>query len=180
MNAISQNHLDFAARVARIEKNVAGSRQLLFVGVDEVYSMPRRDRKPKPKRGGVLLGRAVYPVGLVAAVALGALSHALGQIARFHVQGLPDLKSNPDTEMLVQVGVGVVIAMVLGYLLQMNGRRFLLLSSVGVILGVLVLHNAVHLWPGHFATVTSDPWVDQVIGHSKAASLMWRGISFQF
>ena len=37
MDATSQNHLDFAARVARIQGNIASAQQLLFVGADEVY-----------------------------------------------------------------------------------------------------------------------------------------------
>ncbi len=44
---------------------------------------------------------------MVAAVVLGAVSHGIGQVLRFQVQGLPDLKANPDIEMLVQVILGI-------------------------------------------------------------------------
>lgn len=180
MDAVSQNHLDFTARVARIKLNIASSRQLLFVGVDEVYSMPRRDRKAKASRGRAMLGNLLYPLSMAAAVALGLLSHGLGQVVRYHVQGKPDLKANPDIEMLVQVVVGIALAMGLGYALRLNATAFMTLKSVGVVLGTLLFHNAVHLWPRHFATLTSELWVNQVVSQSKAYSLMWRGISFVF
>ena len=178
MNAISQNHMEFAARIARIERNVASSRQLLFVGVDEVYSMPRRDRKPKPSRGKAFLGNLMYPVSLVAAVALGAVSHGLGQIARFHIQGMPDRAANPDIEMLVQITLGIFISVVLGLVLRLNSKAFLTLKSVGVVLGLLLFHNAVHLWPRHFVQATSEIWVNQIVSQTKLYSVVWRGISF--
>ena len=178
MQAISQNHSDFAARLARIERNIASSTQLLFVGVDEVYQMPRRDRKPKPSRGRVLVSNVLYPVSMVAAVALGAVSHALGQVARYQVQGMPDLKANPDIESLVQIILGIIISMVLGYFLGLNSRAFTTLKSTGVVIGVLFMHNAVHLYPKLFAALTSEIWVNQIVQHTKLYSIMWRGICF--
>ena len=178
MDAISQNHLEFAARLARIEKSVASARQLLFVGVDEVYWMPRRDRRARPSRGRAFLGNLLYPVSLVAAVALGALSHGLGQVVRFHVQGMPDRAANPDIEMLVQIILGIVLSMVLGLALGLNSKAFTALKSVGVVLGLLLFHNAVHLWPRPFAQVTSEIWVNQIVSHTKVYSLVWRGIGF--
>ncbi len=178
MQAISQNHSDFAARLARIERNIASSTQLLFVGVDEVYQMPRRDRKPKPSRGMVLIGNILYPVSMTAAVALGAVSHAVGQVARYHVQGMPNLKANPDVESLVQIVVGIVISMLLGYFLGLNSRAFTTLKSTGVVLGALFIHNAVHLYPKFFAMVTSEIWVNQIVSHTKLYSILWRGICF--
>lgn len=178
MNAISQNHMDFAARVARIETAIANSTQMLFVGVDEAYVMPRRDRKVKRSPSRAFIGNLLYPVSLVAAVVLGAVAHGLGQVVRFHVQGLPDLHANPDIETLVQIILGIVIAMVIGTALGLNAKAFMTLKSVGVVVGVLFGHNAVHLWPKLFAALTSEMWVSQVVTQSKLFTLMWRGISF--
>jgi hypothetical protein len=178
MDAMTENHLDFAARIARIEKGVSSATQLLYVGVDEVYAMPRRDRRPKPSQGKVLITNVLYPVSLVAAVILGAVSHGIGQVARFYVSGVPDLKANPDVEMLVQIILGVAISMVLGFALGLNSRAFTTLKSIGVICGMLFFHNAVHIWPRHFAALTSELWVNQMVTHTKEFSLMWRGITF--
>jgi len=180
LEAISQNHLDFAARIVRIEQGMAASTQMLFVGVDEAYVMPRRERKPRPSRGRVLVGNLMYPVSLVAAVLLGAVSHGVGQVVRFHAQGLPDLKADPDIETLVQIMLGVAIALVAGWMLRLNCRASVTLQSVGAVLGVLFGHNAVHLWPKPFAALTSEMWVDQLVAQTGFQSLMWRGTGFMF
>lgn len=178
MDAVSENHLDFAERVKRIEKMRASAQQILWVGVDEVYALPCRTRQPKLSRGRVLLGNLMYPLSMVLAVALGAVSHGIGQVLRFHIQGMPDPAANPDIEMLVQIILGVVISIVLGFFLKLNSHTFTTLKSVGVVLGLLFFHNAVHLWPKAFASVTSVLWVNDIVTHTKSASLMWRGITF--
>ena len=180
MPAISQNHSDFAARVARVEQNIADARQLLWVGVDEVYSVPRRERKAR--LGGIkaLARNAGYPLSMVAAVTLGAVSHAIGQVGRYHVQGLPDLNANPDIETLIQIIVGTAIAIALGYVFGLQSKNFMTLKSTGAVIGVLFLHNAVHLCPKLFAALTSPMWVNQVVSHTRVGSMLWRGISFVF
>lgn len=180
MNAISPNHADFLARAARVENNIAGARQLLWVGMDEVYSMPRRERKVRVTGFRAFVRNAMYPVSMVAAVVLGAVSHCIGQITRFHVQGLPDLKANPDIEMLIQVILGIVISMALGYMFRLHSKGFTTLKSTGAVIGVLFLHNAVHQFPQMFAQATSALWVNQMISHTQAHSMLWRGISFVF
>ena len=180
MNAISQNHSDFVARVARIERQSAASVQLLYVGVDEVYAMPRGKREPRRSRGQLFMANLLYPVSMVLAVALGAVSHTVGQVARFHAQGLPDLKANPDIEMLVQIILGLAITMVLGSALGLSSKAFLTLKSAGVVAGVLFGHNAVHLYPKAFAALTSEMWVNLVVTRTEVHSMMWRGISFVF
>ncbi|MBC7479814.1 MAG: hypothetical protein H7317_17270 [Pseudorhodobacter sp.] len=180
MGSISSNHSDFAARVARIEKNTAEARQLLFVGVDEVYSLPLRARKAHVSGLRAVLTNALYPASMVAAVVLGVVSHGIGQILRYHAQGLPELKANPDIEMLGQVILGIVIAVALGYVFRLQARSLMTLKSAGVVIGVLFLHNAVHLYPRLFAQMTSAVWVNQMVSHTLPHSMLWRGISFVF
>ena len=180
MQALSPNHSDFLARAARVEQNLAGARQLLWVGVDEVYSMPRRERTLQVSGFRAFVGNAMYPVSMVAAVVLGAVSHCIGQIARFHVQGLPDLKANPDIETLTQVILGIVISIALGYVFRLQSKSFTTLKSAGAVIGVLFMHNAVHLYPKLFAQATSALWVNQIISHTAPHSMLWRGISFVF
>ena len=178
MTTLSQNNLDFAARVARIESGAAASKQLLFVGVDEVYKVPLRVRKGKKSGIAALIETAMYPVSMVLAVAIGAVSHGIGQIVRFQVQGMPDLKANPDIEMTVQLVLGICIAMVLGYLVGLRSNTLTTLKSAGSALGVLFFHNAVHMYPHVFAVMTSTLWVNQIVSHTQPHSMLWRGISF--
>ena len=180
MRAITSDHADFAERAARVERNLAGSRQLLWVGMDEVYSMPRRERKLQVTGLRALAQNAMYPISMVAAVLLGMVSHCIGQIARFHVQGMPNLNANPDIDMLGQVILGIVIAIALGYVFGLQSKSFTTLKSTGAVLGVLFMHNAVHLFPGLFANATSAMWVNQIVSHTQPYSMLWRGISFVF
>ncbi len=180
MTVQTQDHNDFAARIARIESGAAASKQLLFVGIDEVYKVPLRVRKIKRMGLVGFIGNAMYPISMVLAVALGMVSHGLGQVARYQVQGMPDLKANPDIEMVVQVVIGFAIAMVLGYFVGLRSNALTSLKSAGSALGVLFFHNAVHLYPQFFALLTSEIWVNQIVSHTHPHSLLWRGISFVF
>ncbi len=180
MQAISQNHREFAARIARIESGVAASKQLLFVGIDEVYQVPLRVRKVKRSGLTAFFRNVMYPVSLVLAVVLGAVAHGLGQIIRYQAQGLPDLGANPDVEMVVQVVLGFAIAMVLGYLTGLRSNQLTTLKSIGVVFGLLLFHNSVHAYPQFFAILTSKIWVNQVMAHTYAHSILWRGITIPF
>jgi cytochrome bd-type quinol oxidase subunit 2 len=122
-----------------------------------------------------MLGNFAYPLSLVLSLAFGAAAHGLGMLIRFYVQGLPNWKANPDVEMMVQLLLGIVLAIVLGHLVRLRNRA---LVSVGAAIGVLFFHNAVHAWPRVFASLTSELWVTQMLAHTKAHSLLWRGISF--
>lgn len=178
LDALSQNHLEFSERISRIAKHASSGKQLLFVGTDEVYAMPRRDRKAKASKIKTAVINILYPFLVAAAVSLGALSHAIGQVARFHVQGLPVLNASPDIEMAVQFALGIGISMLLGYVLLLNSKAMTMFKAVGVCIGVLGYHNAVHLWPQEFAKVTSQLWVNQIMTHTQLYSIIWRGISF--
>ena len=178
MSTISQGHSDFAARIARIESGAATYRQLLFVGIDEVYQLPLRVRKIKESPVKALFRNAMYPVSMALALVLGAVSHGLGQVARYHLQGMPNLNANPDIEILGQIVIGFSIAMVLGSLIGLRSRALTTLKSTGAALGVLLFHNAVQLYPEIFTVLTSKIWVNQIVSHTEVYSILWRGISF--
>jgi hypothetical protein len=177
MNAISQGHSEFTARIARIESGAAASKQLLFVGTDEVYHVPLKVRKVQVTAGERLfrgLG-VLFETGY--AVILGAAAHGVALIAEFILQGVPQTPVNADADLLVQVGIGLVIATVAGALLGIRWRSLVLAKTIGVVASVLLLHNAVHLFPDVFEALTSRPWVDQILAHTRAHSILWRGVS---
>ena len=178
MDANYDGHHIFAQRVARINAAASSAKQLLFVGVDEVYSVPIKPRQVAASPIRALLGNLMYPVSLVMAVAVGVVSHGIGMVIRYQVQGLPDLNGNPDIEMVEQIVLGFSIAMVLGYVLGLRSNSLTSLKSAGAALGVLFFHNAVHMFPQVFAMLTSELWVNQMITHTHPHSILWRGISF--
>jgi cytochrome bd-type quinol oxidase subunit 2 len=175
MTSIPDANFEFSARLQRIEASNRARTQRVFVGEDESYVVPRHTWKPKSSVTGRMLGNFAYPLSLVLSLAFGAAAHGLGMLIRFYVQGLPNWKANPDVEMMVQLLLGIVLAIVLGHLVRLRNRA---LVSVGAAIGVLFFHNAVHAWPRVFASLTSELWVTQMLAHTKAHSLLWRGISF--
>lgn len=175
MTSIPDANFEFSARLQRIEASNRARTQRVFVGEDESYVVPRHTWKPKSSATGRMLGNLAYPVSLVLSLIFGAAAHGLGMVIRFYVQGLPDWKANPDIEMMVQLLLGIILAIVLGHLVHLRNRT---LTSVGAAIGVLFFHNAVHAFPQAFAKLTSELWVSQIMAHTKAGSLLWRGISF--
>lgn len=153
-------------------------RQVIFVGTDESYAIPPRKRVVKRSGLGGLVRNALYPISMASAVALGFMAHGVVQVARYHLQGMPDPQANPDIEMVAQVVMGFALAMVLGYFTGLRSRELTPLKSMGAALGVLLFHNLVHAFPHAFDLICSKMWVNYVVTHTKAHSLVWRGISF--
>lgn len=180
MAYIIDQQAEFASRLQRIAERARNHTQTIFVGEDEVYDIQRGTRKSKPSSLLSGLGNAFYPVSLALAVVLGALSHAMGMVLRFHVKGLKPWSDSPDIEMLVQIVLGFCLALVLGHFLRLRSTTHTPLKLFGAGLGVLLFHNAVHQWPELFASLTSPLWVSKVCAVTKAHSLLWRGISFPF
>ncbi|MBI1172724.1 hypothetical protein GC209_15110 [bacterium] len=180
MQGISDTHYDFALRLKRIEASAQARTQRLFVGEDESYVVPRRERKVERSRLAVMFGNAAYPLSMGMAVALGFGAQGLGMVIRFWVEGLRDWNANPDIEMVKELVLAYALAMVLGYLLGLRSTTLTSLKVLGAALGVLFFHNLVHLYPAIFAKLTSQLWVSQMMAHTKAHAMMWRGISFAF
>ena len=180
MQGTSDTHYDFALRLKRIEATSAARTQRLFVGVDETYVVPLRSWKVKRSGFAVMVGNALYPLSMVLAVLLGVAAQALGMVIRFWVEGLRDWSANSDIEMIKELVLGYAIAMVVGYAIGLRSTTLTSLKLLGAALGVLLFHNAVHLYPDVFAKLTSPMWVSQLMAHTKAHSMMWRGISFVF
>lgn len=169
----------FQKRLARFNSGQI-ARNVLWVGTDESIAIPVRNRVVKTSGMRAALRNAVYPLTLLASVALGFVSYGLAQVARYHLQGLPDPQANPDIEMVSQLVIAFSLAMVLGYFLGLRARELTSLKSLGAFLGVVLFHNVVHLFPHVFDVLCSKMWVNYVVTHTKAYSLIWRGISFVF
>lgn len=180
MQGISDTHCDFSLRLKRIEATAAARTQRLFVGEDESYLVPLRTWKVERSGLAVMLGNASYPMSMVIAVVMGVAAHGLGMVIRFWLEGLRDWSANPDMEMIKQLVLGYALAIVLGYLIRLRSTTLTSLKLLGAVLGVLFFHNAVHLYPAVFAKLTSALWVSQLMAHTTAHSMLWRGISFIF
>lgn len=169
----------FQRRLNRLQTGKV-SRHVLWVGEGESHALPMRERRRPQSRMRELLGRLFYPLAEVMAVALGFLGYGLGLILRYHLQGLPDPKANPDIDMAVQVIAGFLIAIVVGHLIGLRARSLISVKALGAVAGLLLFHNLVHIYPHLFQQATSKLWVSQVLAETKPHSLYWRGISLVF
>jgi hypothetical protein len=171
MNATS----DYAARLARVQSGGLGCSRTIFVGIDEAYYIPPRD-KPKSKAPGSVLVNLAYPLGFVLAVSLGLLSDAVGRLLRFEL--MPQLRPEAATEMLINAGLGLIVGILLANLCRLKTPRHRLLLVVGVLVGGMSFHNLVHAAPQIFDRLFSPIWVAEVLRTTEPHSLLFRGISF--
>jgi len=177
---MSPQQLEFSARIARINAGAMNTRTTVYVGVDDAFSfLP----KARVMRGEGLVGamqNAGYPLAFAASVLIGTVAHALTVYFRFKLTGLPDPTADPTVEMSVTLVSGFVTALVLGYLSGLSSRATVAMKFLGVVLGMLFFHNAVHAWPQVFEPMFSTVWVNQIVTSTEAHSLLFRGISFTF
>ena len=169
---------DFAERIARIEKGIGSSKTTLYVGLDETYAVRYR---ASGKGGKMDMARnAAYPLSVLIAFCVGILANTLARLAAFLSQGLPERGVNIDYLMMMDFITAMMLSLVIGAVLGMNIRNFMVARSLGVVGGMLGLHNAVHLWPWAFEPVFSKLWVGYIMTSTEARSLVWRGVSFAF
>jgi predicted DNA-binding transcriptional regulator len=175
---MSAQQSEFAARIARIEQGIGSSKTTLYVGLDETYAVKYRQRGQSGKFQ--MAHNAAYPLTILLAFAVGVLSNAIARLAAFLSQGLPDGGTNLDYLMMMDFVTAMMLSLVIGACLGMNIRNFMAARSLGIVAGMLGLHNAVHLWPDLFARVYSTPWVGYILSTTEPRSLLWRGVSFVF
>ena len=169
----------FQRRLKRLTDGEA-PRNVLWVGTDEYFEIPAKAKKRSPRGLAALVANAVYPVSVLAAVGLGVVAHGLVLMMRYQIQGLPDPKANPDIEMGAQLAMAFALSMVLGHFVGLRTKNFTSLKSLGAALGLLFFHNLVHLYPQAFDVLFSKSWVNYMVQHTHAHSMVWRGISFVF
>jgi hypothetical protein len=175
---MSVHQTDFAARIARIEKGIGSSKTTIYVGLDETFAVSYRKHG---SNGTLDLARnAGYPLSVLFAFCIGLLANATARLAAFLSQGIPDGSIDVDYTMMMDFITAMMLSVVLGAIVGMNLRNFMVARSLGVVGGMFGLHNAVHLWPWAFEPVFSKLWVGYILTSTEARSLVWRGVSFAF
>ncbi|PZQ99521.1 MAG: hypothetical protein DI533_02290 [Cereibacter sphaeroides] len=178
---MTSQEAEFAARIARIEAASAGKgKTTLYVGVDESYVFDRPTRRGPP--GGLMaaLQNAGYPLSVILSFALGAFAFCVGRYIRYQLSGMAETKTDPDVEMLIDLMVGVAIALLMGQLDRLKSYEQLIAKSLGVVFALLTFHNLVHMYPDEFSLLFSPLWVSKILATTEPHSILWRGISFVF
>ena len=116
------------------------------------------------------LGNAAYPLTILACFVVGFVTIVFLRWVRFQVTG----------EIDPNAGLGVLDAMLIGGMTMatrevMNFRQpaFTAANVLGLCLGMLTVHNLIHLAPGLFALMFSETWVDVMVYETAFPSLMF-------
>lgn len=169
---------EFLARLARIESGAGSSKSTLFVGLDETILVDNKAKAKILKKAAVVPQKRLGPFETVLCVVLGLASLVFGLYCRFSITGNADPWGSPDVEMAINGGLGLTIALFLGYFLRMPLLKMAPICLVGVMAGVVAFHNLVHFYPDKFAELFSPVWVEQVVTATAANSIIWRGVTF--
>lgn len=114
-------------------------------------------------------------LGIPLALFVGLLSIVLVRIGNFHVTGTAMVSDTPDMTLGIEFVGAMVLATVLFLALPYKGFQYKLFQFVGVALGALAMHNAVHAMPSAFSAAFSPDWTARVISETAPKSLYLRG-----
>ena len=127
---------------------------------------------PAPRRGkiGTYAENASYPLTILACFLVGFVTIVFLRWLRFQLTG----------EIDPNAGLGVVDALLIGGMTMatrevMNFRQpaFTAANVLGLCLGMLTVHNLIHVAPDLFAWMFSENWVDVMVYETAFPSLMF-------
>jgi hypothetical protein len=176
---ITTQQADFRNRIERIQAGSGCTRATVFVGQDTRFSYVPKNRRPSGAVGEIARN-AGFVLAFPLCVLIGVLSHAIYLYADWLIAGLPRTAENIDLEMFKVALAGSAIAVLVSHPLGLREHALLLAKLAGVVLGMLFLHNLVHLYPVAFETVFSPLWVAKVTAMTEPHSMLFRGVCFAF
>jgi hypothetical protein len=177
MAAMTMQHADFSARIARIEKGTGISKSTLFVGADEVYSV---NYAARARRKESRLANVWYPLSVAMTFVVGALSDLVLRWIDWMTKGVPAVEADPGYAMVTGFFTALIVSLILGAILGIRVSQYLGLRALGIVAGMVGWHNAVHEWPDVFAMAFSPLWVGVVTRMTEPHSIYWLGNSISF
>lgn len=158
---------EFTMRLARVKANAG--RSVIMVGPDESFVHQRNvtTKVSRPREIGTTLA---YPWSLAGAFLLGMIAVVLGHYVRFHLVSEGGELANPDLEMALAGGIGLMASFALSQMFRLSSNRHRALQVAGVFLMVGTFHNLGHWFPAPMSAAFSPEWVAQVQVTSPANS----------
>lgn len=169
---------DYYARLERVRLGGSNTKHTIFVGLDDSFVYHRTDPATQNRMSAFRMN-AGYPISLLAALLVGMLAYAVGRYVRFKVlTGLPpDL--GIDSDIGLNVVMGLLATVVLSRLFRLTLRQHYSLQALGIVVMTISFHNFVYLQPEFFNAVFSPIWVNEVMIETKPQSLFIRGITIR-
>lgn len=195
--ALTEQHQNFNDRVKRIErdhgigggmrrgKRSSGTREAVYhCGVEETISAEqmRRAREAMRGKGEMTKRDGIFKrlLGLPISFAMGVIGVALAWYGIFfYTGGGTATHLTPDARLAMGIVAGLAVAAVLLVRLFISSSltAHSLMQGMGVIVGVALLHNVVHLYPEQWAMFFSDGWVRELTGITQSRSIMLPGVT---
>ena len=131
-----------------------------------------RSEPVRRQRVADVAGNATYPLAMFACFLIGLATIVLLRWLRFQLSG----------EIDPNAGLGVMDALLIGGVTMatrevMNFRQpaFTAANVLGICMGMLTVHNFVHVMPDLFASMFSEDWVDVMVYETAFPSIMLGG-----
>lgn len=137
-----------------------------------------KSKKPA-KRGDGFLRRLAYPLGFVAAFALGIFAVFLSRYVQLQLVGLPgEAKGSAGDIVAFAIAFGSVF--LISFLVKGNQKEFASASAFAMLLTTFTFHNAVWAYPDTFETVYGPDWVEFIQRITEPNSLQVFHMSIAF
>lgn len=173
--ASPSTNADYLARLERVKAGGIGTKQTIFVGMDEMFQMPQKANRQGAKSKG-LAGNSVSFFSIVGALLLGLLAVCLARYLRFRV--FPGIDLEGQLDLIANGGLGMIAGFLLTQMFRLSGKEHLAAQSVGVLAAICTLHNLVHWFPKVSEALFSPAWVNGVLTTTEPNSILFRGVYF--
>lgn len=139
--------------------------------VERINARVQEHSSQKPKvRGDSLLRRLMYPLGFIAAFALGIGAVFLSRFVQYRLVGLPGQAQGSASDIIGFVIAGGAVFLI-SFLVKGNGKEFASVSAVAMLMTTFTFHNAVWAYPGWFENVYGPEWVDFIQDITEPSSI---------
>ncbi|MEO1537145.1 MAG: hypothetical protein AAFR73_05385 [Pseudomonadota bacterium] len=111
------------------------------------------------------------------ALLLGIVVIFFVRLAQFHINGNALITSAPDKTMAIEAGVALLLSVIVMLMMPTTSALAKLGYLVGLGIGLVFMHNAVHSMPTVFSLAFSSEWTESVVAMTEPSSVLFRGES---
>lgn len=169
LNGMTQQMAQFNARIGRI--NNPG--QAYWTDPETGINVPRRLNKATIIKNNFPQKQSL--MSIVMSVLLGVICLMAARYVRFNFAEIPTAGTGATTLTVMDCGIALFLALLVGGMLQLKTFRHVLGQVSGIAVMLVAMHNLVWIYPGEFAQVYSQAYVDQVISLTEPLSIYFNG-----
>jgi len=166
---MTQQLAQFNARLGRIND----PKNTYWSDPETGINVPRRLNKATIIANNFPVKQSLMSV--VMSVILGVICLMAARYVRFHLAAIPEAGTGATTLTVMDVGIAMFLALLIGGMVQLKTFRHVLAQVSGIAVMLVAMHNLVWIYPAEFAQVYSQAYVDQVISLTEPLSIYFNG-----